>query len=112
MSTEGIRQLYKLRWQIELIFKQLKQNFPLKYFLCDYENAIKIQIWYTLIANLLFTIFKKGVKQKISFSNLVSFARQHLFIYHKLTDLIEKTEKEWRLKYQSKLTSHPLLFDG
>lgn len=112
MSTQEIGQLYKLRWQIELLFKQLKQNFPLKYFLGDNENAIKIQIWCTLIANLLFTVIRKGIKQKISFSNLVSFARQHLFSYHKLTDLIEKTEKEWRLKYQPKITSQSLLFDG
>lgn len=112
MSTQEIGQLYKLRWQIELLFKQLKQNFPLKYFLGDNENAIKIQIWSTLIANLLFTVIRKGIKQKISFSNLVSFARQHLFSYHKLTDLIEKKEKEWRLKYQPKLASQPLLFDG
>lgn len=112
MSTQEIGQLYKLRWQIELLFKQLKQNFPLKYFLGDNENAIKIQIWCTLIANLLFTVIRKGIKQKISFSNLVSFARQHLFCYHKLTDLIERTEKEWRLKYQPKIAPQALLFDG
>ncbi|MDO6760448.1 transposase [Tamlana sp. 2_MG-2023] len=36
--------IYKKRWQIELLFKQLKQNFPLKYFLGDKESAIEIQI--------------------------------------------------------------------
>ena len=40
-----ITQLYKKRWQIELLFKRLKQNFPLQYFLGDNENAIRIQIW-------------------------------------------------------------------
>ena len=90
MTAEQIGLLYKMRWQIEMLFKQLKQNFPLKYFLGDNENAIKIQIWCTLIANLLFTIVQKNIKKKISFSNLVSFARQHLFSYHKLNDLIEK----------------------
>jgi hypothetical protein len=112
MTAEQIGQLYKLRWQIELLFKQLKQNFPLKYFLGDNENAIKIQIWCTLIANLLFTIIKKGIKEKISFSNLVSFARQHLFSYHKLTDLIERSEKEWRRKYQQKPVLQASFFDG
>lgn len=112
MTTEQIGLLYKLRWQIELLFKQLKQNFPLKYFLGDNENAIKIQIWCTLIANLLFTIIKKGIKQKISFSNLVSFARQHLFSYHKLTDLIERSEKEWRSKHQLKPIAQVSIFDG
>ena len=48
--------LYKIRWQIELLFKQLKQNFPLCYFPGDNENAIKIQIRCALIANLLLNI--------------------------------------------------------
>ena len=112
MTAEEIGQLYKLRWQIELLFKQLKQNFPLKYFLGDNENAIKIQIWCTLIANLLFTIIKKGIKGKISFSNLVSFARQHLFSYHKLTELIHRSEKNWRKKYLEKPVIQTTIFDG
>ena len=112
MTAEQIGLLYKMRWQIELLFKQLKQNFPLKYFLGDNENAIKIQIWCTLIANLLFTIIQKNIRKKISFSNLVSFARQHLFSYNKLSDLIEKIEKDWRKKYSQPLVSIPVLFSG
>jgi len=112
MDAEQIGLLYKMRWQVELLFKQLKQNFPLKYFLGDNDNAIKIQIWCTLIANLLFTIIRKNIKRKISFSNLVSFARQHLFSYNKLTDLIEKTEREWRRKHSEKQVVQPPLFDG
>lgn len=112
MTAEQIGLLYKMRWQIELLFKQLKQNFPLKYFLGDNENAIKIQIWCTLIANLLFTIIQKNIRKKISFSNLVSFARQHLFSYNKLSDLIEKIEKDWRKKYSQPPASIPVLFSG
>ena len=32
------------------MIKQLKQNFPLRYFYGESANAIKIQIWVTLIA--------------------------------------------------------------
>lgn len=112
METEQIGLIYKQRWQIELLFKQLKQNFPLKYFLGDNENAIKIQIWCTLIANLLFTIIRKSLKKNIAFSNLVSFVRQHLFSYNKLSDLIERTEKEWRRKNDAKKVKTKTLFDG
>ena len=112
MTAEQIGLLYKMRWQIEMLFKQLKQNFPLKYFLADNENAIKIQTWCTLIANLLFTIIQKNIKKKISFSNLVSFARQHLFSYHKINDLIEKTEKDWHKKYTDRTGTIKGLFDG
>jgi hypothetical protein len=51
LDAAEIIAIYKRRWQIELLFKQLKQNFPLKYFYGESENAIKIQIWVTLIAN-------------------------------------------------------------
>lgn len=53
--------IYRKRWEIELLFKQMKQNFPLKYFYGESANAIKIQIWVTLIANLLLMIMQKGL---------------------------------------------------
>ena len=53
LSAESILDIYRKRWQIELLFKRIKQNFPLKYFLGDNVNAIEIQIWIVLIANLL-----------------------------------------------------------
>ena len=53
MDAKDIVDIYRKRWEIELLFKQLKQNFPLRYFYGESANAIKIQIWVTLIANLL-----------------------------------------------------------
>lgn len=44
LSAEKKARIYKQRWQIEMLVKQLKQNFPIKYFLGDIENAIEIQI--------------------------------------------------------------------
>ena len=63
LSAEKIAYIYKKRWQIELLFKQLKQNFPLKYFLGDNENAIEIQIWAAMLANLLITLVKSKLKR-------------------------------------------------
>jgi hypothetical protein len=90
-----IAALYKLRWQIELLFKQLKQNFPLKYFLGDNENAIKVQIYCTLIANLLMTVIQKNLKRSWAFSNLVSFCKIHLFNYIHLLNFLENPDKDW-----------------
>jgi hypothetical protein len=64
MQASTITEIYKKRWQIECLFKRLKQNYPLKYFLGDSENAIKIQIWCALITDLLINIVKNGVKRK------------------------------------------------
>ena len=55
-DPEEIIAIYRQRWEIGLLFKQTKQNFPLKYFYGESANAIKIQIWVTLIANLLLMV--------------------------------------------------------
>jgi hypothetical protein len=95
MRSDLVAAIYKLRWQIELLFKQLKQNFPLKYFLGDNENAIKIQIYCTLIVNLLLTVIQKQLKRSWAFSNIVSFCRIHLFNYIHLLKFLENPDKDW-----------------
>ena len=95
LRADLIAGLYKIRWQIELLFKQLKQNFPLKYFLGDNENAIKIQIYCVLIVNLLLAVIKKKLKRSWAFSNLVSFCKIHLFNYINLMKFLENPEKDW-----------------
>lgn len=96
LSAEKIALVYKKRWQIELLFKQLKQNFPLKYFLGDNENAIEIQIWAAMLANLLVTLIKSQVKRSWSFSNLVSLVRQQLMNYIDIYKFLENPEGSWR----------------
>ncbi len=105
LRADLIAALYKVRWQIELLFKQLKQNFPLKYFLGDNENAIKIQIYCVLIVNLLIAVIKKKLKRSWAFSNLVSFCKIHLFNYIHLMRFLENPEKDWII---DKTESHQL----
>ena len=61
MEPEDIVEIYRKHREIELLFKQLKQNFPLRYFYGESANAIKIQIWIILIANLLFMVMQKRI---------------------------------------------------
>jgi hypothetical protein len=96
LTAEKIALIYKKRWQIELLFKQLKQNFPLKYFLGDNENAIEIQIWSAMLANLLITLVRSQVKRSWAFSNLVSIIRQQLMNYINVYGFLEDPEGSWR----------------
>jgi hypothetical protein len=96
LTAEKIALIYKRRWQIELLFKQLKQNFPLKYFLGDNENAIEIQIWSALLANLLITLIKSKINRKWAFSNMVSVIRQQLMNYINIFSFLEDPEGCWR----------------
>lgn len=110
LTAEKIALIYKRRWQIELLFKQLKQNFPLKYFLGDNQNAIEIQIWVSMLANLLITLVRSKVKRRWAFSNMVSIVRQQLMNYINVYKFLEDPEGSWlevikenQLKYQNSL---------
>lgn len=92
-SPEQIGELYKKRWKIELLFKRLKQNMPLKYFLGDNKNAIQVQIWCALITDLLLQVVISQLKRKWAFSNVVSLIRLHLFNYLNLFSFLENPEK-------------------
>jgi hypothetical protein len=67
-TAEEIAFLYKKRWGIELLFKKMKQNFQLHYFYGENENAIRTQVWCTLIAQLLLTVIQKMAQTKKAFS--------------------------------------------
>jgi len=56
----------------------LKQNFPLKYFLGDNQNAIEIQIWTALVTQLIMLIIQRKIKRNWAYSNRVSVIRFHL----------------------------------
>ena len=105
--------IYRQRWEIELLFKQMKQNFPLKYFYGESANAIKIQIWVTLIANLLLMVMRKGLKRKWSFSGLATMVRITLMYYVDFYSLFNNPEKEWEiiLSEASGAPPGPSLFD-
>jgi len=70
MNMDDIVLIYKRRWLIDSLFKQIKQNFPLRYFYGESANAIKIQILVTLIAHLLMTLLQKRLNRSWSFSGL------------------------------------------
>jgi len=96
LPAETIALIYKKRWQIELLFKQLKQNFPLKYFLGDNQNAVEIQIWMAMLANLLISLIRSKVKHKWAFSNMVSVIRRQLMNYINIYAFLEDPEECWK----------------
>lgn len=112
-NPSDIIAIYRKRWEIELLFKQIKQNFPLKYFYGESANAIKIQIWVTLIANLLLTLMKKGLTRSWSFSGLATMLRITLMYYVDFYSLFNQPDKDWKilLENTSKAPPQLTLFD-
>ena len=108
-----IMDIYHKRWAIELLFKQIKQNFPFKYFYGESANAIKIQIWVTLIANLLLMIMRRRLIRSWSFSGLATMVRITLMYYVDFYSLFNHPEKDWEacLKEAAESPQMPSLFD-
>jgi len=96
LSSDEIALIYKCRWMIELLFKQIKQNFPLRYFWGESQNAIKTQVYAVLIAQLLMVVIRKKSETKKSFSNMITLIRLHLMSYVGLLDFIKDTYKAWK----------------
>ena len=108
-----IIEIYRRRWEIELLFKQIKQNFPLKYFYGESANAIKIQIWVTLIANLLLMVMQKQLQRPWSFSGLATMVRITLMDYVDFYSLFNFPEKDWEdilAKTEQRFMEQLLLF--
>jgi IS4 transposase len=95
ISTEEVAHIYKLRWNIELLFKKLKQNFQLHYFYSETENGIKTQIWCTLIAQLLLQVLRVKSTTKKAFSTVAALIRIHLISNTELFWLVENCRRNY-----------------
>ena len=113
MPLETIVAIYRRRWQIESLFKQIKQNFPLRYFYGESANAIKIQIWVTLIANLLLSVLQSKLKRRWSFSGLATMVRIVLMYYLNLEKFLNQPDADLKnmLAGASESPPMPSLFD-
>jgi putative transposase len=88
-SAAEIASLYKARWQIELLFRWIKQHLNIRRFLGNSENAIRLQILAAMIAFLLLRIaarLHRLALKPIRFAQLVG---QCLFL-RKPIDRIDK----------------------
>ncbi|MBU8893101.1 MAG: IS4 family transposase [Bacteroidales bacterium] len=96
IPDEEVAFLYKKRWGIELLFKKMKQNFQLHYFYGENENAIRTQIWCTLIAQLLMTVIQKKAETKKAFSVVATLVRIHLISMLDMLELLRSSKREFK----------------
>jgi len=66
LAASTIASIYKSRWDIELLFKWIKQNLKVKVFIGTSENAVKIQIWTAAIAYLMMEYMRFLSRSSIS----------------------------------------------
>jgi hypothetical protein len=107
LDANEIALIYKKRWGIELLFKKMKQNFQLHYFYGENENAIRTQVWCTLIAQLLLTVIQKKIGTKKAFSAVATLIRIHLISMLDMIELLKSNLRSWR---KNAVTPAPDLF--
>lgn len=95
ITREEVALLYKIRWNIELLFKKLKQNFQLHYFYSETENGIKTQIWCTLIAQLLMQVLRVKSESKKAFSTIAALVRIHLISHLEVFWMIANSRRTY-----------------
>jgi hypothetical protein len=93
-TADTISQLYKARWDVEVFFKHLKQLFRVKTFVGTSPNAVRIQMWCSMISILILKYLKSKAKYKWHLSNLISFLRMNLFVKIDLWDWVDQPIKE------------------
>lgn len=79
LAASTIAQLYQVRWQIEIFFRNLKQLLRIKSFIGTTRNAVEIQIWTAMITMLLLCWLKHTAKYKWALANLVVSLRLNTF---------------------------------
>jgi len=82
--------LYKYRWSIELFFKWLKQHLKIKRFWGTTENAVRIQIYSTIITYCLVAIVQHDMKLERSIYETLQILSISLTDKTSLRDLFDK----------------------
>jgi putative transposase len=78
-SAVEIGALYKGRWQIELLFRWIKQHLKIRKFLGNNDNAIRLQLFAAMIAFALLRIAARVHRITIPISRFTDLVTQCLF---------------------------------
>ena len=92
LSSLEVADLYKNRWQIELLFKWLKQHLKIKKFWGRTENAVRIQISAAIIAYCLVAIVQHDMRLERSTYEVLQILSISLTDKTPLNELFEKTK--------------------
>ena len=86
----NVTKLYKLRWQVELFFRWIKQNLRIKHFYGNSINAVKSQIWIAVTVYLMVAILHKQLRLPGRLHRTLQILSVHPFektpIYQLLTE--------------------------
>lgn len=86
-SAVEIAALYKSRWQIELLFRWIKQHLRIRKFLGNNENAVRLQILAAMIGYLLLRIAARLHRIMLPALRFVELIGQRLFLRRPIAEI-------------------------
>jgi hypothetical protein len=93
LAPETVGELYRLRWQVELFFKWIKQHLRIKAFFGTSENAVKTQIWIAIATYVLIAIVKKRALLPHSLYELLQILSLTMFETTPINQLLATPER-------------------
>jgi hypothetical protein len=88
----SVARLYKLRWQIELFFRWIKQHLRIKHFYGTSPNAVKTQIWIAVAVYLMAAILHKQLRLPGTMHRTLQLLSVHPFEKMSLHELLTQTD--------------------
>jgi Transposase DDE domain len=92
-----VAQLYRSRWQVELLFKWIKQHLRIRKFYGTSENALKTQIWIAISVYVLVAIVKKQLKLEGSLYRILQILSVSLFEKNPILEALSLSDCEMEL---------------
>lgn len=88
LAAATIAAIYKDRWQVELLFKAIKQNLKINSFLATSRNAVLTQIWIAMIRYLLLAFARHSAKAGRTAQRIMRVIPLNLFECRNLKNIL------------------------
>ena len=85
--------LYRLRWQVELFFRWIKQHLRIKRFFGTSDNAVKTQVWIAVSVYVLIAIVRKQLQLPLSLHEMLQILSVTPFENVPLFQLLTETQR-------------------
>lgn len=99
LAPKSIADIYKDRWQIEIFFREIKQNLRIKTFVGNTENAVLIQIYTALTVYLLLAYQKFLSRVGLSVQQLFQLIQLNLLGARSLEELLNPPQRKTEMAY-------------
>ena len=103
LVPKTIADIYKDRWQIEIFFREIKQNLRIKSFVGNTENAVLIQIYTALTVYLLLAYQKFLSRVGLSVQQLFQLIQLNLLGTRSLEELLNPRQRTTKNPYNLSL---------